>query len=154
MGRKATGPTTLQGGTQAKRQMVVILETLAGGCSTSEAAERLGISHSRYYQLETRGLQGMLRALEPRPRGPKKTLDGEIRALKAEKKQLERELRQAQSLLRAASRSVGVKLGRKRTASKKKGTRKRRGSRGATVLKTLKEVSAEPGDGDGSAQRT
>jgi len=86
--------------------------------------------------------------LEPRARGPRKTPEGEIRALKAEKKAVERELRQARSLLRAASRSVGIKPVRKPTASKKKGARRRRGSRGATVLKTLKEdVREESQDG-------
>jgi len=140
---KKMGPTALRGSQQAKRAMVVILEALAGSSGTTEAAERLSISLSRYYQLETRALQGMMTALEPKPRGPRKTPDGEIRALRAEKQAVERELRRARSLLRAASRSVGVKPAGKRAASKKKGARTRRGSRGRTVLKTLKEDMRE-----------
>ena len=157
--KPATGTSTLQGSRRAKQLMVVILETLAGASGTSEAAERLSISLSRYYQLETRSLQGMLKALEPLPRGPKKTKDTEIRALRAEKRGLERELRQALSLLRAASRSVGVKPRRKRTASKKKGARRKHQARGKAVLETLREATTKEGsDGTqepgGAAART
>lgn len=135
MGKQATGPSTLKGSKGAKASLVVILETLAGTSTTGEAAERLQISLSRYYQLETRALQGMLSALEPRPRGPRRTKDAEIKALKAEKREVERELRRAMSLLRAASRSVGVKA--KKKGAKKK--RARRRARGATVLATIRE---------------
>ncbi len=137
--KQATGPAALQGSRQAKQSLVVMLETLAGTCTTGEAAERLKISASRYYQLETRALQGMLSALEPRPRGPRRTKDTEIRGLKEEKRALERELRQARSLVRAASRSVGVKPLRQRAKATKKGGRARRPTRGKTVLKTLRE---------------
>jgi len=144
---KALGPSTLRGSKKAKQSLVVILEALSGECGTSEGAERLGISLSRYYQLETRALQGMLTALEPRPRGPTKSPDGEIRALKAELKGLQRELRRQQSLLRAASRSVGLK------AAKKKKSRMRRGVRGAVVLKTLKEDVTKEEMVDGASKR-
>jgi len=156
---KAMGPSTLQGSKGAKQALVAILEALSGEVSTSDVAERLTISLSRYYQLETRSLQGMLKALEPLPRGPKKTKDTEIRALRAEKRGLERELRQALSLLRAASRSVGVKPRRKRTASKKKGARRKHQARGKAVLETLREATTKEGsDGTqepgGAAART
>lgn len=145
MGKAQTGPSTLQGSRGAKASLLVILETLSGACTTGEAAERLQVSLSRYYQLETRALQGMLQALEPRPRGPRKTKDGEIRALKARTKEVERELRRATSLLRAATRSVGVKAQRKGAAKKK---RARRRARGATVLATIRgDVSEEASDG-------
>jgi hypothetical protein len=145
--KTSTGPTALRGSRAAKQAMVVILETLAGTCSTTEAAERLSISASRYYQLETRALQGMLTALEPRPRGPQKTKEREIRALREEKRVLERELRQARSLVRAASRSVGVRPTEKRARGSKKKARVRRGSRGTTVLKTLREETEVQDDG-------
>jgi len=156
MGKQATGPSTLKGSKGAKASLVVILETLAGACSTGEAAERLSISLSRYYQLETRALQGMLTALEPRPRGPRKTKDGEIRALKAEKREVERALRRATSLLRAATRSVGVKAAKKRV---KKQARRRGKARGATVLATIrqatnKETDDGPQESGGAAART
>jgi hypothetical protein len=136
MAKQATGPSTLKGSKGAKASLVVILETLSGTCTTGEAAERMSVSLSRYYQLETRALQGMLTALEPRPRGPRRTKEAEIKALKAEKREVERELRRALSLLRAASRSVGVKA-RKKAGAKRK--RARRRARGATVLATIRE---------------
>lgn len=149
MGKQAMGPSTLEGSKAAKQAMVVILETLSGVSTTSEAAERLSISLSRYYQLETRALQGMLSGLEPRARGPKKTKDSEIRALKAEANALKRDLRRATSLLRAASRSVGVKAAKKRVASKKK-ARRRGKARGATVLETIRQgANEEPSQGRG-----
>ena len=111
---KASGVSTLRGSKRAKQALVVILEALSGVCGTSEAAERLSISLSRYYQLETRALQGMLSSLEPRPRGPRKGGKGETQALKNELKELKRELLRHQSLLRAASRSVGLRAARRR----------------------------------------
>jgi HAMP domain-containing protein len=139
MGKAKTGPSTLQGSRKAKQCLVVILETLGGACTTGEAAERLGVSLSRYYQLETRALQGMLTALEPRPRGPKKTKDSEIRALKAEKREMARELRRATSLLRAATRSVGAKAAKPQRKKGAKKKRRRAKARGATVLATIRE---------------
>lgn len=153
MAKPQMGPSTLQGSRSAKQSMVVILEALSGSASTTEAAERLGVSLSRYYQLETRALQGMLKALEPRPRGPRKSKDTEIRALKAEKKELQREVRRAASLLRAAQRSVGLKGPAKKKGAKKK--RRRKKTRGATVLETIRLHSKSDdreGGSDGPAQ--
>ena len=51
----------------------------------TEAAELLGVSLSRYYQLESRALQGMLAVMEPKKRGIQKTPEREIQGLRAEK---------------------------------------------------------------------
>ena len=145
MGGKASGPSTLRGSKAAKQTTMAILEALSGVLSTTEASERLGVSLSRYYQLETRALQGMMSAVEPRPRGRQKTPATEIRALKAEKQELERELRRHQSLLRQASRSVGLKAKPRGAGGKKRRVRKTK--RGAVVLQTLRgELSGEGGD--------
>ena len=54
--KKAHG---VQGGSsEANRFAVVILEVLAGGRSPGEAAKVLGVTPPRYYQLETRALEG------------------------------------------------------------------------------------------------
>lgn len=138
--KASTGAKALKGSATARRHLAVLLEALSGLRGTTEAAEAMGVSLSRYYQLETRALQGMLSALEPRPRGPRKTKEAEIRALRAEKREVERELRRATSLLRAATRSVGVKPAKK--GAKKK--RARRGkARGATVLETIRKEAAD-----------
>ncbi len=151
--RKKSGPETLSGSKYARRAAVAILQALSGELGTSEAAELLGISLSRYYQIESRGLQGMLKAMEPRKRGYQKTPEREIQGLKSEKKLLEQELRRHQSLLRAANRSLGLaRRGRKKACSRGRGAK--RGVRGKKVLKTLREgVGKEVGVVDGTTQR-
>jgi len=153
-GRRKTGPTTLGGSVQARRVLAVVLEALSGEVGTTEAAERLGVSLSRYYQLEGRALQGMLQAVEPRPRGPRKTPRREIEALAAEKRALERELRRQQTLVRSMQRSVGLPTRKAKSASSTGRGRAKRGSRGKTVLRTLRETeSAERGADDGTSVR-
>ena len=67
-GRAPRSAHTFQGGTsEANRLAVAILEVLAGLRTPADAAAALGISVPRYYQLETRALEGMVTALEPRP---------------------------------------------------------------------------------------
>jgi hypothetical protein len=151
--RKKTGVTTLKGSSAARKSVAAILEALSGEIGTGEAAELLGVSLSRYYQLEGRALTGMLAALEPKKRGYQKTPEREISGLEAEKKKLERELRRHQSLLRAAHRSLGLARKGRKKASLKGGTRKHR-ARGKTVLKTLRrEASESKGEDDGTVQR-
>ncbi len=148
--QKKTGASTLRGGRKSRQQVAAILEALSGESGVTEASEKLGISLSRYYQLEARALQGMLNALEPRPRGIQKTPEREIKALQAEKRQLTLDLRRHQSLLRAAHRTLGLAKGGRKKASSKV----RRGVRGKTVRKTLRREGDEPkGAGDGTAKR-
>jgi len=152
MARKKTGPSTLNGSKRARQIAVVVLEALSGEAGTSEAADKLGVSLSRYYQLEARGLAGLLKALEPRGKGPRNTPERTIKALQADNKQLEKELRRHRALLRAAQRSVG--LTGKKTASCKAGVRAKRGSRGKTVLETLRRNAGETEEGaDGTEKR-
>lgn len=139
-----TGPSALRGSREAKKRLALVLEALSGVLSTTQAAEGLGVTASRYYQLELHALQGMMGALEPRERGPKRDGKREIQALKAEKKALEAELRRSQSLLRAATRSLGVKARPKRSDGGKQGRKRtRRKARGQAVLETLRKE--EPG---------
>ena len=153
MTRKKSGAATLQGSKRAKQIAVAVLETLSGEQGTTEAAETLGISLSRYYQLETRALAGLLAAVEPRRKGRQKTPEREIKALRTEKAQLEKELRRHQALLRAAHRSVGLPQA-KRASCKQKRARKQRGSRGQTVLQTLRrDTDAAEGGVDGTQER-
>lgn len=152
---RKTGPTTLRGSKRARQITVALLETLSGELGPSEAAEKLQISLSRYYQLETRALLGMLTAVEPRSRGPQKTPQREIEVLRAENTEMKRELRRHQALLRAAQRSVGLKKAKPTAESSKKRVRKRRGSRGQTVLQTLRgdPDAQEGGADDGGTKR-
>jgi hypothetical protein len=154
MAAKKSGASTLRGSKRARQITVAVLEALSGSVGTSEAAEKLGVSLSRYYQLEARALAGMLAAVEPRSRGPQKTPQSELGALRAEKKLLERELRRHQALLRAAHRSVGLPGTRAKTISSKGRVRAKRGSRGQTVLQTLRQgTDGSQGGSDGTAKR-
>jgi hypothetical protein len=153
MAARKTGAASLRGSKRAKQIAVAVLETLAGELGTTEAAAKLGISLSRYYQLEARALAGLLEAVEPRSKGPQKTPEREIQALQAEKKVLEKELRRHQALLRAAHRSVGLPPA-PQSASSKQRPRKKRGSRGQTVLQTLRrDTEGAEGGSDGTEKR-
>ena len=154
MARTKTGAATLRGSKRAKQIAVAMLEALSGELGTTEAAAKLGVSLSRYYQLETKALQGLLEAVEPKSKGPQKTPEREICALRSDKKLLEKDLRRHQALLRAAHRSVGLPAGGSQKASSKKRVRTKRGSRGQTVLKTLRrDADATEGGADGTEKR-
>jgi hypothetical protein len=88
---------------------VVILEVLAGMRSPMEAAALLGVGPPRYYQLETRALQGLVLALEPRPKGKQPSLEGRIAQLERSLEEARRECMRQQALVRAAQRSIGIK---------------------------------------------
>jgi len=150
---KKTGVTTLKSSKAARKQVAIILEALSGEIGTTEASEQMGVSLSRYYQLEGRALQGMLAAMEPKKRGIQMTPARQILALEAEKKLLEKDLRRHQSLLRAANRSLGLaRGGRKKASSKGRGAK--RGDRGKAVLKTLRRgLDEAKGEADGTSKR-
>src|SRR5438477_8881944 len=54
---------------EARRLAAAILEVLAGARTPTEAATSLGLSVPRYYQVESRALEGLLAACAPRPKG-------------------------------------------------------------------------------------
>lgn len=97
----------LEGSAEAKRLAATILEVLAGTRGPSEAAQVLGISLPRYYQLETRALAGLLAGCEPRRRGGRRGAS-ELSTLRQECERLRRECARQQSLVRAAQRTVGL----------------------------------------------
>src|SRR5205085_1816850 len=92
----------------ARRLAAAVLEVLAGARTPTEAATALGVSVPRYYQIESRALQGLLTACEPCPRGPGRSIDKELAAVRRDNQRLQRDLTRQQSLLRAAQRTVGL----------------------------------------------
>jgi len=74
----------------------------------AQAAESLGLSLPRYYQLEARGLQGLLTACESRPRGRQPAVGAEAQTLRKENAQLRRDLLRQQSLVRLDAADAGV----------------------------------------------
>ena len=122
---------SLQGGSsEANRLAVVILEVLAGERTPADAASATGMSLPRYYQLETRALEGLVAALEPRPKGKQPSSQGQIRRLEKALAASRRECLRQQALVRAAQRSLGIKPllvpDGKQTAKNRSGPKKRR----------------------------
>jgi hypothetical protein len=136
---------------EAKRLAAVVLDVLAGSRTPLAAAEALGVSLPRYYQIEARALAGLLAACEPRPRG--RQPDAAAAELVDANKQIERlkrELARAQSLVRLTQRTLGVSP----PAPAKPGKRKRRpvvrAMRRAEQLRTEASAPEPPGEGVGA----
>jgi hypothetical protein len=105
-GRQPSGPEfvdKLEGLSEAKERLKVVLETLSGTCRVQEACERLGIKEARFDQLRIEILQAAVNAAERRPAGrparPTSPADEENRQLRERIAQLEAEVQAA--LIRA-----------------------------------------------------
>ena len=92
----------------AQRMAAAILEVLAGARTPRQAAEALGVSLPRYFQLETRAMHAVVASCEPRPRGPGRNPDKELAALQRQHERLQRELARQQTLVRMAQRTIGL----------------------------------------------
>jgi hypothetical protein len=93
---------------EAKRLAAVLLDVLAGARTPPQAAGALGVSLPRYYQLEDRGLAGLVAACEARPRGRQPNGATESHTLTKENERLKKELGRYQALVRLTQRTVGV----------------------------------------------
>jgi transposase-like protein len=98
-GRKPLGPALvehLDGSTNAKERLELILQTLSGQLTVVAACHILDISEAMFYKLRNRALQCCLADLEPKPRGrpPHATTPDQDRCqeLSAEVTALRREL--------------------------------------------------------------
>ena len=151
----------LRGGTgEANRIAVAILEVLAGLRTPAEAAQSLQISVPRYYVLETRALEGLVAACEPKPLGKQPTPQTRIAALEKELQQARHECARQQALVRAAQRTVGLTLPAGRSGKRKtepastqpaSGKRRRRRPtvRALRAAKSLRENSSVPPEAKG-----
>jgi hypothetical protein len=92
----------------AQRIATAILEVLGGVRTPTQAAEALGVSVPRYYQLEGRALQAFMAGCEARPRGRTRTPERELAAVKRQQERLQRELIRQQTLVRVAQRTIGL----------------------------------------------
>lgn len=143
----------LCGGTsEANRMVVAILEVLAGLRTPAEAAEALQISLPRYYAQETRALEEMVSACEPKPLGQQPSPDRRIAALEKELRQAHHECARQQALVRAAQRTVGLsrpaaRSGKQKADPERAGGKRRRRRptvRALRAAKTLRENSSVP----------
>ena len=124
----------------AKRMAAAILEVLAGARTPTEAAQALGLSLPRYYQVETRALNGLLAACEARPKGRQPNPANEAIGLRQENERLKREITRHQALARAAQRSIGLSPTTASTAKDRKPGSS--GSSGAPARKTRRRRMA------------
>jgi hypothetical protein len=143
----------LCGGTsEANRMVVAILEVLAGLRTPAEAAQALRISLPRYYALETRAVEGMVSACEPKPLGKQPSADKRIAVLEKELRQARHECARQQALVRAAQRTVGLSRPAARPGKQKADPeraspprrRRRPTVRALRAAKTLRENSSVP----------
>ena len=96
---------------EARRQAAAILEVLAGVRTPTEVAGQLAISLTRYYIIESRALQGLIAACEPRPRGKVRTPASELAALRRECEQLRRQAARQQGAVACDGGTMGLDLG-------------------------------------------
>lgn len=151
------GPKALTGSDEAKRRATVILEAMCGQRTTQEASDELQIALVRYYVLETRMLQAIIDALEPRARGRRRDMEAELKKLGDENQRLERELMRMQALHRVTQRAVCVKPEKPVKAKDGKPVRKKRTrkqTRGERVLAALKASEPEAPDSLSSPSAT
>jgi len=128
-------------GHEAQRLAAAILEVLAGMRTPGQAAEALGMSQARYFQIETRAMQALVAGCEPRPRGPGRSADQELAALKRQHERLQRELGRQQTLVRLAQRNIGL-APPKPTSGKPNGKDKGKKRRRRPVVRALRAAEA------------
>lgn len=77
----------LDGPSDTKRRLKVVLQTLSGALGMTQAAESLGVRLSRMHELRDEALQGALEALAPKPAGrPPSRASPTLRELELERK--------------------------------------------------------------------
>jgi hypothetical protein len=123
----------------AQARCLLVLSVLSGEKPVSDAISEAGISRGTYYQLETRALSAMLRALGPlaSPDGNETSPVRQIAVLEQKVKELERAKRRSQRLLLMTRRVMKAPEGRTSStrsgrghspSSKRKGQEARRPS--------------------------
>ena len=93
---------------EAQRLAAAILEVLAGARTPGQAAQALGVSVTRYYQLEGRAMRGLVASCEAAPKGRQRSPDRELAVLRRQQERIQRELTRQQTLVRLARRSIGL----------------------------------------------
>jgi hypothetical protein len=105
--RPVPGPAA-EADRQARQRAAVLLEVLAGARTPAQAAQALGLSLPRYYQLEAAALRGLVEACQTRPKGRAPSAEGQLAALRKQVQRLERDLARQQGLVRLTQRAVGL----------------------------------------------
>jgi len=136
------GPSIAKCTSDAKRVAAAILEVMGGLRLPSDAATALSISLPRYYQLETRAINGLIRACEPKPKGRVRSAESELASALKQIASLKHECSRQQALVRLAQRSVGLTTPQPPKPGPK-GQRKRRQPT-VRALKVLEVLKSQP----------
>lgn len=142
--KAADGPPVQSGGDKARKTAAVILEVLGGVLRPSEAAAALEISLPRYYQVELKALEGLVKACEPASKGPMANPTKDIERLEHRIQRLQNECMRYQSLARAAGRTVGLCLSKVETDGNRKRKPTVRALKVAKILGSPAEKSSSP----------
>jgi hypothetical protein len=122
----------------AQARCLLVLSVLSGEKPVTDAIEESGISRAAYYQMETRALQGMLRALGPavaaeeletNPARRIAQLEAKVQALERSRRRSERMLLMTRRVLKVAgSRTGSTGRGRGRFSSSQRMSHARKSS--------------------------
>jgi hypothetical protein len=133
-----------------------VLEVLAGLRTPAEAAQELGVSLPRYYQLEQRALQGLVAGCTPARRGRAVSPESENARLRRDNERLTRECQRQQALVRLARQAAGLanpasKPGKESVAAGPK-RRVRRTVRGQEAARRLRQQAEAVTAGSGGEE--
>jgi hypothetical protein len=92
----------------SRRRAAAVLEVMGGVRTPADAAKALGISLPAYYKLESRALEGLIEGCKPLDRGPRPSVEVELRRLRRDCQRLQQDVGRYQALARAAQRAVGL----------------------------------------------
>lgn len=92
---------------EARRRAAAVLEVLAGSRSPTDAARALGVTPNRYYLLELRAVQGLVRGCGTED-GRRRPLEQETGRLRKQVAKLERECARYAALARIARQAVAL----------------------------------------------
>lgn len=142
---KRTGPRITGGASDARLRAAAILDVLAGNRTPTQAAEAMSLSLQRYFALERRALEELVRACEPRPRGGGRRVHPEKEKfmLKKQIERLERECGRRQALIRGLQRAAALAAPPPKPAGRRKRRPTVRALKAAAVLRSEAPAPAE-----------
>lgn len=129
---------------EARRRAAAVLEVLGGAKTPAEAAEALGITLATYYLLESRALEGLVAACEPRSRGRSSAPARTLQALKRENDRLRQDLSRTQALARAVQRAAGMPVNEDDGNPSRVQSRRRPRARALRAARLLAPPTAPP----------
>lgn len=145
--RKPSSLAGIEGNETAKKRAWMVLSVLSGHVGVSEAVREEKISPSRYYQLETKALKGMVHALSPEEGQARGTMQQRLERAQRKLAKLEEEQARQRQLLRMARKMWGTSsLGTQFQGTPSRGTMSRRAQRQEIVPPGAAPLGALPGN--------